>query len=55
MGRDGYLQFPEEVIKIWADNGFGAMVHSFLLAGQSNMAGRGFLNEVPPIHKESAK
>ena len=25
------------------------MVHSFLLIGQSNMAGRGFLNEVQPI------
>lgn len=24
--RDGYLCLPEEVIKIWADNGFGAMV-----------------------------
>ena len=24
--RDGYLQLPEEVIKIWADNGFGKMV-----------------------------
>lgn len=24
--RDGYLHLPEEVIKIWADNGFGAMV-----------------------------
>ena len=25
------------------------MIHSFLLIGQSNMAGRGFLNEVAPI------
>ena len=24
--RDGYLTFPEDVIKIWADNGFGKMV-----------------------------
>lgn len=24
--RDGYLSFPEDVIKIWADNGFGKMV-----------------------------
>lgn len=24
--RDGYLSFPEDVIKIWADNGFGRMV-----------------------------
>lgn len=24
--RNGYLHLPEEVIKIWADNGFGAMV-----------------------------
>ncbi|HHV09149.1 MAG TPA: hypothetical protein GXX75_02570 [Clostridiales bacterium] len=24
--RDGYLDLPEEVIKIWADNGFGKMV-----------------------------
>lgn len=31
------------------------MVHSFLLIGQSNMAGRGFLNEVPPIHDEGIK
>ena len=23
--RDGYLQIPKEIIKIWADNGFGAM------------------------------
>lgn len=31
------------------------MVHSFLLIGQSNMAGRGFLNEVSPIHDEGIK
>lgn len=31
------------------------MVHSFLLIGQSNMAGRGFLDEVPPIHDERIK
>lgn len=24
--KDGYLTFPEDVIKIWADNGFGKMV-----------------------------
>lgn len=24
--RDGHLHLPEEVVKIWADNGFGAMV-----------------------------
>ncbi len=24
--RDGYLQLPEDVIKIWADNGYGKMV-----------------------------
>ncbi len=24
--RDGYLKLPEKVIKIWGDNGFGAMV-----------------------------
>ncbi len=24
--RDGYLSFPEDVIKTWADNGFGKMV-----------------------------
>lgn len=24
--RDGHLHLPEEIIKIWADNGFGAMV-----------------------------
>lgn len=24
--RDGYLSFPEDVIKVWADNGFGKMV-----------------------------
>lgn len=31
------------------------MVHSFLMIGQSNMAGRGFLNEVAPIHDEGIK
>ncbi|GAB3492991.1 sialate O-acetylesterase [Spirosoma knui] len=31
------------------------MVHSFLLVGQSNMSGRGFLNEVPPIYDEHVK
>ena len=24
--RDGYLELPEDIIKIWADNGFGKMV-----------------------------
>ncbi len=28
------------------------MIHSFLMLGQSNMAGRGFLHEVPPIYNE---
>ena len=28
------------------------MIKSFLMLGQSNMAGRGFLNEVPPIYNE---
>lgn len=28
------------------------MVHSFLMLGQSNMAGRGFISEVPPIYNE---
>lgn len=31
------------------------MIHSFLMIGQSNMAGRGFLNEVPPIRDEGIK
>lgn len=31
------------------------MVHSFLLLGQSNMAGRGFLKDVPPIYDEHIK
>ncbi|KFF22896.1 sialate O-acetylesterase [Chryseobacterium sp. JM1] len=31
------------------------MTHSFLMIGQSNMAGRGFLNEVPPIYDEKIK
>lgn len=29
------------------------MIHSFLLIGQSNMAGRGFINEVEPINNEN--
>ena len=28
------------------------MIHSFLLIGQSNMGGRGYINEVAPIHNE---
>ena len=28
------------------------MIHSFLLAGQSNMAGRGIIGQVPPISDE---
>lgn len=28
------------------------MIKSFLMLGQSNMAGRGFVNEVPPIYNE---
>ncbi|PIF47514.1 lysophospholipase L1-like esterase [Chryseobacterium sp. 52] len=31
------------------------MTHSFLMIGQSNMAGRGFLEEVPPIYDEKIK
>lgn len=31
------------------------IIHSFLLIGQSNMAGRGFLKDVPPIHDEGIK
>ncbi len=31
------------------------MIHSFLLIGQSNMAGRGFINEVEPIENERIK
>ncbi len=31
------------------------MIHSFLLIGQSNMAGRGFLNEVEPIKNDKIK
>lgn len=31
------------------------MIHSFLLIGQSNMAGRGFVNEVKPISNEKIK
>jgi hypothetical protein len=31
------------------------MIHSFLLIGQSNMAGRGFLKDVPPIYNEHIK
>lgn len=28
------------------------MIKSFLMLGQSNMAGRGFLHEVDPIYNE---
>ena len=31
------------------------MIHSFLMIGQSNMAGRGFINEVEPIKNEHLK
>ena len=31
------------------------MIHSFLLIGQSNMAGRGFINEVEPISNKRLK
>lgn len=31
------------------------MTHSFLMIGQSNMAGRGYANEVPPIFDEHIK
>lgn len=31
------------------------MIKSFLMLGQSNMAGRGFLNEVDPIYNEKIK
>jgi hypothetical protein len=31
------------------------MIQSFLLLGQSNMAGRGFLKDVPPIYNEHIK
>ncbi|MCJ7933348.1 MAG: sialate O-acetylesterase [Chryseobacterium sp.] len=31
------------------------MTHSFLMIGQSNMAGRGFLQDVPPIYDEKIK
>ncbi|WP_137789228.1 sialate O-acetylesterase [Bacillus sp. E(2018)] len=31
------------------------MIKSFLMLGQSNMAGRGFLNEVEPIYNENIK
>ncbi|MFP3597838.1 sialate O-acetylesterase [Chryseobacterium sp. SIMBA_029] len=31
------------------------MIHSFLMIGQSNMAGRGFLKEVPSIYDEKIK
>jgi hypothetical protein len=31
------------------------MIHSFLMIGQSNMAGRGFLEDVPPIFDEHIK
>lgn len=36
-------------------NGSELMVHVFLLMGQSNMAGRGFLSEVPPIIHDKIK
>ena len=28
------------------------MIKSFLMIGQSNMAGRGFIDDVPPIYNE---
>ena len=31
------------------------MIHSFLLIGQSNMAGRGYINEVEPIENPNIK
>lgn len=31
------------------------MIHSFLLIGQSNMAGRGYINEVEPIENNNIK
>lgn len=31
------------------------MIHSFLLIGQSNIAGRGFIEQVPPVFNESVK
>ena len=31
------------------------MIHSFLMIGQSNMAGRGFASEVEPIQNEHIK
>ena len=31
------------------------MIHSFLLIGQSNMAGRGYINEVEPINNPRIK
>ena len=31
------------------------MIHSFLIIGQSNMAGRGFINEVEPIENPNLK
>ncbi len=34
---------------------FYIMIHSFLLIGQSNMAGRGFINEVEPIKNPHIK
>jgi hypothetical protein len=33
----------------------GVMIHSFLMIGQSNMAGRGFLKDVHPIYDERIK
>ena len=31
------------------------MIQSFLMIGQSNIAGRGFLKDVPPIYDEHIK
>lgn len=31
---------------------FGKMMHSILIIGQSNMAGRGFIEDVPPIEND---
>ncbi|EQC78751.1 Acetylxylan esterase related enzyme [Enterococcus sp. HSIEG1] len=31
------------------------MMKSFLMIGQSNMAGRGFIQDVPPIYNEKLK
>ena len=29
------------------------MIHSFLLVGQSNMAGRGFINDAVPVNSDN--